>query len=125
MCLRHPERADTRTDKLLTIEAARGNAALLVPFFFVLSGYIIYYIHHADLDRPGRLGASAWKRAIRIVAAETAGSLRMGRIGALLLTGAVAVACVAALVVHRCVEKPVAKWLRNVWARRGAAPAFT
>jgi peptidoglycan/LPS O-acetylase OafA/YrhL len=304
-----------------------------VPFFFVLSGYIIYYIHHADLDRPGRLGSFAWKRATRIyplylivmvlvtaktwfaggfawdywvksvlllpqgqlpmlvqswtlvhevqfyalfglaiwrvrvsrwvllawallfctaravdlhlppglfgdtvrtlaspynllfligmgvawilrhrtvpfprllalagglaflgtglvensgiyqsmaehglvpvllygvssaciimglVAAETAGSLRMGRSGALLgalsyplylthgiaisitvdaarkfhyagpgallLTGAVAVACVAALVVHRCVEKPVATWLRNVWARRGAAPAFT
>lgn len=353
-----------RTDKLLTIEAARGIAALLVaffhgthvveltqpgrgtpfggffsfghagvPFFFVLSGYIIYYIHHADLDRPGRLGSFAWKRATRIyplylivmvlvtaktwfaggfawdywaksvlllpqgqlpmlvqswtlvhevlfyalfglaiwrvrvsrwallawavlfctaravdlhlppglfgdtvrtlaspynllfligmgvawilrhrtvpfprllalagglaflgtglventgiyqsmaehglvpvllygvssaciilglVAAETAGSLRMGRggallgalsyplylshgiaisitvdaarkfhyagSGALLLTGAVAVACVAALVVHRCVEKPVAQWLRNVWARRRAAPAFT
>ncbi|MCS0630038.1 acyltransferase [Telluria mixta] len=353
-----------RTDKLLTIEAARGIAALLVaffhgahvvelaqpgrgapfggffsfghagvPFFFVLSGYIIYYIHHADLDRPGRLGSFAWKRVTRIyplylivmvlitaktwfagtfawdywvksvlllpqsqlpmlvqswtlvhemlfyalfglaiwrvrlsrwvllawailfcaarvvdlplpaglfgdtvktlaspynllfilgmgvawvlrhrtvtfprllalagglaflatglvedtglyksmaehgllpvllygvssafiiiglVAAETAGTLRMGRIGALLgalsyplylthgiaisitvdvarklhyagsgallLTGAVAVACVAALAVHRCVEKPVAKWLRNVWARRGAAPAFT
>ncbi|MFL6634161.1 MAG: acyltransferase family protein [Massilia sp.] len=357
-----------RTDKLLTIEAARGIAALLVaffhgshvvelaqpgrgapfggffsfghagvPFFFVLSGYIIYYIHHADLDRPGRLGSFAWKRATRIyplflvvmvlvtaktwfagafewdywlksvlllpqsrlpllvqswtlvhevlfyalfglaiwrvrvsrwallawavlfctarvvdlqlpaglfgdtvktlaspynllfllgmgvawvlrhrtiafprmlalagalaflaaglvedtglyksmaehgllpvllygvssaciiiglVAAETAakpaGSLRIGRIGgllgalsyplylthgiaisiaveaarklhydgsgALLLTGAVAVACVAAMVVHRCVEKPVAKWLRNVWARRRAAPAFT
>ena len=353
-----------RTDKLLTIEAARGIAALLVaffhgshvvelaqpergapfgglftfghagvPFFFVLSGYIIYYIHHADLDRPSRLGSFAWKRATRIyplylvvmvlitakygfagnfawdywiksvlllpqsqlpmliqswtlvhevlfyalfglaiwrlrvsrwvllawailfctarvvdlqlpaglfgdtvrtlaspynllfllgmgvawvlrhrtiafprllalagtlaflatglventglyksmaehgllpvvlygvssaciiiglVAAETAGNLRVGRIGgllgalsyplylthgiaisiaveaarklhyagsgALLLTGAVAVACVAALVVHRCVEKPVARWLRNVWARRGAAPAFT
>ena len=353
-----------RADKLLTIEAARGIAALLVaffhgshvvelaqpgrgapfggffgfghagvPFFFVLSGYIIHYIHHADLDRPGRLGSFAWKRATRIyplylivmvlitakywfagnfewdywlksvlllpqsqlpmliqswtlvhevlfyalfglaiwrvrlsrwvllawailfctarvadlrlppglfgdtvktlaspynllfllgmgvawvlrhrtipfprllalaggagflatglventglyksmaehgllpvllygassaclimglVAAETAGSLRAGRIGALLgvlsyplylthgiaisiavdvarklhyagsgallLTGAVAVACVAALLVHRCVEQPVAKWLRNVWARRGAAPAFT
>lgn len=353
-----------RTDKLLTIEAARGIAALLVaffhgshvvelaqpgrgapfggffsfghagvPFFFVLSGYIIYYIHHADLDRPARLGSFAWKRATRIyplylivmvlitakywfagnfawdywvksvlllpqsqlpmliqswtlvhevlfyalfglaiwrvrvsrwvllawavlfcaarvvdlplpaglvgdtvrtlaspynllfllgmgvawvlrqraipvprllalagclgflatglvedtgiyksmaehgfvpvllygfssaciitglVAAETAGSLRVGRIGAvlgtlsyplylthgiaisiavdvarklhfngsgaLLLTGAVAVACAAALVVHRVIEKPVARWLRNVWARRGAAPAFT
>jgi peptidoglycan/LPS O-acetylase OafA/YrhL len=352
-----------RTDKLLTIEAARGIAALLVaffhgthvveltqpgrgapfggffgfghagvPFFFVLSGYIIYYIHHADLGRPGRLGAFAWKRATRIyplylivmvlitakywfagnfawdywvksvlllpqgqlpmliqswtlvhevlfyalfglaiwrvrasrwallawailfctarfvdlplpaglagdtvrtlaspynllfllgmgvawvlrhrtipfprllalaggvaflaaglaedagyksmaehgllpvllygasaaciitglVAAERAGTLRVGRIGgllgalsyplylthgiaisiaveaarklhyagsgALLLTGAVAVACVAAMAVHYCVEKPVATWLRNVWARRGAAPAFT
>jgi exopolysaccharide production protein ExoZ len=359
----HPTPA-ARADKLLTIEAARGIAALLVaffhgshvvelaqpgrgapfagffgfghagvPFFFVLSGYIIYYIHHADFDRPGRLGSFAWKRATRIyplylvvmalvtakfwfagnvewdywvksvlllpqsqlpmliqswtlvhevlfyalfglaiwrvrasrwvllawavlfctarvvdlrlppglfgdtvrtlaspynllfllgmgvawvlrhrtiafprllalagglvflatglvedtglyqsmaehgllpvllygassaclitglVAAETAGSLRVGRIGALLgalsyplylthgiaisiavevarklhyagsgallLTGAVAVACVAALVVHRCVERPVATWLRNVWARRGAAPAFT
>jgi peptidoglycan/LPS O-acetylase OafA/YrhL len=359
-----PTPAVSRTDKLLTIEAARGIAALLVaffhgshvvelaqpgrgapfggffnfghagvPFFFVLSGYIIYWIHHADLGRPGRLGGFAWKRATRIyplylivmvlvtakywfagnfewdyfvksvlllpqsrlpmliqswtlvheilfyalfglaiwrvrasrwvllawallfcaaravdlplpaglpgdtvrtlaspynllfllgmgvawvlrhrtipvprllalagglaflatgivedtglyksmaehgllpvllygassaciitglVAAETAGSLRVGRIGgllgalsyplylthgiaisiavdtarkfhyagsgALLLTGAVAVACVAAFVVHLCVEKPVAAWLRNVWARRRAAPAFT
>jgi peptidoglycan/LPS O-acetylase OafA/YrhL len=356
--------APTRTDKLLSIEAARGVAALLVaffhgahvvelaqpgrgvpfggfftfghagvPFFFVLSGYIIHYIHHNDLGRSGRLGTFAWKRAARIyplflvvmilitaktwiagtfewsywvksvlllpqsqlpmlvqswtlvhevlfyalfglaiwrvrlsrwvllawailfctarvvdlslppglfgdtirtlaspynllfvlgigvawvlhhrtvafprllalagcigflatglvenaglyksmaehgllpvllygvssaciitglVAAETAGSLRVGRgaavlgvlsyplylthgiaislavdvarkfhytgSGALLLTGAVAVACVAALVVHRCVERPVAKWLRYVQARRGAAPAFT
>ena len=356
--------AATRTDKLLSIEAARGIAALLVaffhgahvvqlaqpgrgapfggffgfghagvPFFFVLSGYIIHYIHHSDLGRPGRLGTFVWKRAARIyplflivmvliaaktwfagtfewtyfiksvlllpqgplpmlvqswtlvhevafyalfglaiwrvrlsrwvllawatlfctarvvelrlppglvgdtvrtlaspynllfllgigvawalrhrtvpfprllalagcvgffstglvenaglyksmaehglvpvllygassacivlglVAAETAGSLRAGRgaallgvlsyplylthgiaisiavdtarklhytgSGALLLTGAVLVACVAALVVHRCVERPVARWLRHVQARRGAAPAFT
>jgi len=86
-----------RTEKLLTIEAARGIAALLVaffhgshvvelaqpgrgapfgglftfghagvPFFFVLSGYIIHYIHYADLDRPNRLGSFAWKRATRI-----------------------------------------------------------
>ncbi|NIA54747.1 acyltransferase [Massilia sp. TW-1] len=86
-----------RTDKLLTIEAARGIAALLVaffhgshvveltqpgsgapfggffsfghagaPFFFVLSGYIIHNIHHADLGRPGRLASFAWKRATRI-----------------------------------------------------------
>jgi len=86
-----------KADKLLTIEAARGIAALLVafyhgalvieltwprqgapfgglfgfghagvPFFFVLSGYIIYYIHHADFGQPSRLGLFAWKRFARI-----------------------------------------------------------
>ncbi|NIA57359.1 acyltransferase [Massilia sp. TW-1] len=104
-------------------------------------------------------GVSSTCIFLGLVAAKTAGSLRVGRgaallgalsyplylthgiaisiavdvahkfhyagPGALLLTGAVAVACVAALVVHRCVEQPVAKWLRNVWARRGSAPAFT
>jgi peptidoglycan/LPS O-acetylase OafA/YrhL len=89
--------AASRADKLLTIEAARGIAALLVafyhgalvieltrpgqgapfgglfgfghagvPFFFVLSGYIIYYIHHADFGQPSRLGLFAWKRFARI-----------------------------------------------------------
>jgi peptidoglycan/LPS O-acetylase OafA/YrhL len=89
--------ASPRADKLLTIEAARGIAALLVafyhgalvvdltwpgqgapfgglfgfghagvPFFFVLSGYIIYYIHHADIGRPSKLGLFAWKRFTRI-----------------------------------------------------------
>jgi peptidoglycan/LPS O-acetylase OafA/YrhL len=86
-----------KADKLLTIEAARGIAALLVafyhgaliiqltwpgqgapfgglfgfghagvPFFFVLSGYIIYHIHHADFGQPSRLGLFAWKRFARI-----------------------------------------------------------
>jgi len=83
--------------KLLTIEAARGIAALLVafyhgaqvvaqslpgqgmpfggffgfghagvPFFFVLSGYIIFHVHRGDLGRPNRLGLFAWKRITRI-----------------------------------------------------------
>jgi peptidoglycan/LPS O-acetylase OafA/YrhL len=82
--------------KLLGIEAARGFAALLVvtvhatsilagthygalpfggffkfghagvDFFFVLSGFIIAYIHAGDLGRPERLGSYASKRFIRI-----------------------------------------------------------
>ena len=37
-----------------------------VDFFFVLSGFIIYYVHSGDLGRPGRLGSYAWKRFARI-----------------------------------------------------------
>jgi peptidoglycan/LPS O-acetylase OafA/YrhL len=59
------------------------------------------------------------------IAVDVARKLHYAGPGALLLTGVVAGACVAALVVHRCIEKPVAKWLRNMWARRRAAPAFT
>jgi len=92
-----------------------------------------------------------------LVAAETAGTLRVGRTGGLLgalsyplylthgialsivtdmahkfhyagpgwvlLVGAVAVACVAALLVHRYVEAPVATRLKRLWARRHAVPA--
>jgi peptidoglycan/LPS O-acetylase OafA/YrhL len=92
-----PSTPDLRAGKLLTIEAARGIAALLVaffhgahvvalaqpgrgapfggffgfghagvPFFFVLSGYIIHYSHHADFGQPARLRLFAWKRITRI-----------------------------------------------------------
>lgn len=37
-----------------------------VEFFFVLSGFIILYAHHADLGRPGRWGAYLWRRFIRL-----------------------------------------------------------
>ncbi|MGI4978065.1 MAG: acyltransferase family protein [Janthinobacterium lividum] len=37
-----------------------------VFFFFVLSGYIIFYAHCSDLDCPGRLASYAWKRFRRI-----------------------------------------------------------
>ncbi|MGC8476391.1 MAG: acyltransferase family protein [Acetobacteraceae bacterium] len=37
-----------------------------VDFFFVLSGFIIYYVHRGDLGRPGQLGSYAWKRFARI-----------------------------------------------------------
>lgn len=90
-------RAHAGGGKLLSIEAARGVAALLVafyhgaqvvaqslpghgvpfggffgfghagvPFFFVLSGYIIFHVHRGDLGRPNRLGLFAWKRITRI-----------------------------------------------------------
>jgi peptidoglycan/LPS O-acetylase OafA/YrhL len=38
-----------------------------VDYFFVLSGFIILYVHRADLGRPARLAGFAEKRVIRIV----------------------------------------------------------
>lgn len=37
-----------------------------VDFFFVLSGFIIYHVHRADIGLPGRVGTYAWKRFARI-----------------------------------------------------------
>lgn len=37
-----------------------------VDFFFVLSGFIITYVHHTDLGRPERLGRYTWRRLTRI-----------------------------------------------------------
>ncbi len=37
-----------------------------VPMFFVLSGFIIFYIHAQDIDRPSRLGRYLYKRFVRI-----------------------------------------------------------
>ncbi len=91
------DRLAPRRDKLLSIQAARGVAALLVvlyhggrglslprfvgyipvrnwfgfghagvDFFFVLSGFIIAFVHRSDLGRPDRLGRYLWRRATRI-----------------------------------------------------------
>ncbi len=38
-----------------------------VDFFFVLSGFIILFIHQRDIGRPGELPRYAWKRFVRIV----------------------------------------------------------
>lgn len=37
-----------------------------VDFFFVLSGFIIYYVHRQDIGHPGRLKTYLLKRAVRI-----------------------------------------------------------
>lgn len=37
-----------------------------VDFFFVLSGFIIYYVHHADIGVPQRFVRYAWRRLTRI-----------------------------------------------------------
>lgn len=37
-----------------------------VDFFFVLSGFIIYYVHGTDIDRPQNLARYAWRRVTRI-----------------------------------------------------------
>ncbi|MBI0534094.1 acyltransferase [Roseomonas sp. KE2513] len=37
-----------------------------VDFFFVLSGFIIYYVHHRDLGVPAALSRFVWRRATRI-----------------------------------------------------------
>ncbi|MGH8473629.1 MAG: acyltransferase family protein, partial [Gammaproteobacteria bacterium] len=38
-----------------------------VDFFFVLSGFIIYFAHSRDFGHPERLGSYAKKRAIRLL----------------------------------------------------------
>ncbi len=38
-----------------------------VDFFFVLSGFIIYYIHHHEFNQPGQVAAYWQKRFVRIV----------------------------------------------------------
>jgi exopolysaccharide production protein ExoZ len=37
-----------------------------VPYFFVLSGFIIYHVHRSDIGRPGAVAKFAVKRAIRL-----------------------------------------------------------
>lgn len=37
-----------------------------VDFFFVLSGFIIYFVHHRDLDNPNTLSRYIWRRLTRI-----------------------------------------------------------
>jgi peptidoglycan/LPS O-acetylase OafA/YrhL len=37
-----------------------------VPYFFVLSGFIIYHVHRADLGQAGALGRFVVKRAVRL-----------------------------------------------------------
>jgi exopolysaccharide production protein ExoZ len=41
-----------------------GNAG--VDFFFVLSGFVIFYVHQRDIGQPGRLGYYLWRRVTRI-----------------------------------------------------------
>jgi len=82
-------------NKITTLEATRGFAALLVllyhatgsmfeyyygyptlswfrfghagvEFFFVLSGFIILYVHREDLGRPHRIQNYTWRRFVRI-----------------------------------------------------------
>ena len=86
-----------KRQRLLSIQFARGLAALLVAiyhatrmmslpqyagheglggwfafgyagvnFFFVLSGFIIFFVHHRDLNRPGTLLRYGWRRITRI-----------------------------------------------------------
>jgi peptidoglycan/LPS O-acetylase OafA/YrhL len=37
-----------------------------VDFFFVLSGFIIFYVHHGDIGRPAALPRYAWRRLARV-----------------------------------------------------------
>ncbi|CAH2602195.1 Acyltransferase [Rhodovastum atsumiense] len=38
-----------------------------VEFFFVLSGFIIYFVHRMDVGLPGALASYGWKRLTRIM----------------------------------------------------------
>lgn len=38
-----------------------------VEFFFILSGFIILYVHRLDIQLPSRIGDFAWKRIVRII----------------------------------------------------------
>jgi exopolysaccharide production protein ExoZ len=88
-------RTAPHSEKLLGIQMARGMAATLVvlyhcgrmlppytsyvpfggffkfghagvDFFFTLSGFIIYYVHYADIGKPSRLRRYGWRRVARI-----------------------------------------------------------
>ncbi len=44
-----------------------GYAGVMgVDVFFVLSGFIMYYIHHGDVGQPGRAAEFGWRRFSRI-----------------------------------------------------------
>jgi exopolysaccharide production protein ExoZ len=45
--------------------AAAGHFG--VPYFFVLSGFIIFHVHRADIGRPAAAGRFALRRAIRLL----------------------------------------------------------
>jgi exopolysaccharide production protein ExoZ len=53
-----------RHDFLGTSLFSFGNAG--VDFFFVLSGFVIFYVHQRDIGRPGRLLHYLWRRVTRI-----------------------------------------------------------
>jgi exopolysaccharide production protein ExoZ len=48
-----------------------------VPYFFVLSGFIIYHVHRADLGQASALGRFVMKRAVRLYPMFLAVSLAM------------------------------------------------
>jgi peptidoglycan/LPS O-acetylase OafA/YrhL len=46
--------------------AAWSKGWIGVNFFFVLSGFIIFYAHHDDIDAPGRARDYLWRRFVRL-----------------------------------------------------------
>lgn len=63
------------TGRMLSLEQYVGHDPLRgvfsfghsgVDFFFVLSGFIIYFVHHEDIGFPQRLRRYAWRRFVRI-----------------------------------------------------------
>jgi peptidoglycan/LPS O-acetylase OafA/YrhL len=53
-----------RADPIFDMAFRAGHAG--VDYFFVLSGFIIFYIHRSDIDLPQKVRAFALKRIIRI-----------------------------------------------------------
>jgi peptidoglycan/LPS O-acetylase OafA/YrhL len=71
-----------------------GNAG--VDFFFVLSGFVIFYVHQRDIGRPGRLFHYVWRRVTRIYPMYWA-------VTALIIAMAIAKSDWAALAIHHIV----------------------
>lgn len=49
-----------------TFEAVSRYGYLGVPFFFVLSGFIVALAHASDINRPDRLARYSWNRVTRV-----------------------------------------------------------
>lgn len=57
---------DPRFDSAPVFAWLTDHGSLGVDFFFVLSGFIILFVHHADINQPERVDSYLRKRVIRV-----------------------------------------------------------